>query len=393
MQLDLSLGASTPRRKAKGSLKDVSSPMSAREKAGGSFRIQGHGYNLDHSRDFAGAGASGVYITSRAAPGEDENDDTNALTNPLLIEQLLGINRTLEKQIDTLRLRLDFDARHHEAQKVAIIADTGCKINSKNEELKRLKEELSAKDSKIQTLSEANEVKSGEISDLRKQLDNLTLDVDSAKTYANELVDELAILTEEKKKLESGGAFGDKDREINELQKEVCDLKANLTTLEADLKKAHEIVGSQSGKIRFLENDKKNIQLKFKEELAKVSHSMRLEVEKMRDVMKKQWEEMRCLREQNDSMSRDIKDIRNLLISGSFDEDAKSQQSLLVPMHRNEHARNTAIESQLVGAVPLPPPSVNTNRGVKYQYPQGALKSSLPVLNKDSKKVTPVRKK
>lgn len=288
---------------------------------------------------------------------------------------------------------MDFDARHHEAQKVAIIADTGCKINSKNEELKRLKEELSAKDSKIQTLSEANEVKSGEISDLRKQLDNLTLDVDSAKTYANELVDELAILTEEKKKLESGGAFGDKDREINELQKEVCDLKANLTTLEADLKKAHEIVGSQSGKIRFLENDKKNIQLKFKEELAKVSHSMRLEVEKMRDVMKKQWEEMRCLREQNDSMSRDIKDIRNLLISGSFDEDAKSQQSLLVPMHRNEHARNTAIESQLVGAVPLPPPPANTNRGVKYQYQQGALKSSLPVLNKDSKKVTPARKK
>lgn len=328
-------------------------------------------------------------MTSRAAP-EEETDDT--LTNPMLVEQLFGINKTLEKQIETLRLRLDFDTRHHEAQKVAIIADTGCKINSKNEEIKKLKEQLQAKDSKIQSLAEANETKTGEISELRKQLDSLTLDVESAKTYANELTDELAILTEEKRKLESGGAFGDKDKQINELQKEIGDLKTNLNTLEVELKKAHDVVGSQSTRIKLLETDKKNIQLKFKEELAKVSHSMRLEVEKMRDVMKKQWEEMRSLREQNDSMSRDIKDIRNLLISGSFDDEAKSQKDVLVPMNRNEYARNI-IDSQLVQAVPLPPPQANASRGIKNPYNQGALKPSLPVLNKDAKKVTTTRKK
>ena len=364
--------------------------QSAREKPGGSFRIQGHGYHYDHGRDYVGAGAAGVYVASRAAPEDEHGDDT--LTNPMLIDQLLGINKTLEKQIETLRLRLDFDTRHHEAQKVAIIADTGCKISSKNEEIKKLKEQLEAKDCKMQTLAEANDKKSSEISDLRKQLDNLTLDVESAKTYADELTDELAILTEEKKKLESGGAFGDKDKQINELQKEVVDLKTNLGTLETELKKAHDMVGSQSGRIRFLENDKKNIQLKFKEELAKVSHSMRLEVEKMRDVMKKQWEEMRSLREQNDSMSRDIKDIRNLLISGSFDDDSRSQHESVVPMQRNEFARNMS-ENQLVQAVPLLPPQANTSRGVKYQYPQGVLKQSLPVLNKDAKKMTPTRKK
>ena len=225
-------------------------------------------------------------------------------------------------------------------------------------------------------------------------MDSLTLDVESAKTYANDLTDELAILTEEKKKLETGGAFGDKDKQINELQKEVGDLQTNLGTLETELKKAQEMVGSQSGKIRLLENDKKNIQLKFKEELAKVSHSMRLEVEKMRDVMKKQWEEMRGLREQNESMSRDIKDIRNLLISGSMDaEDSRSQYESIVPMHRHDFTRSSN-ENQLVHAVPLQPPHANSaSRGVKYQYPQGVMKPSLPVLNKDAKKMTPARKK
>ena len=329
---------------------------------------------------------------SRAAPEEEHGDD--ALTNPMIVEQLLGINKTLEKQIETLRLRLDFDTRHYEAQKLAIIADTGCRINNKNDEIKKLKEKLDSKDSKIQTLSEVNDKKSSEISELRKQLESLTLDVESAKTYANDLTDELAILTEEKKKLESGGAYGDKDKQINDLQKEVGDLQTNLVTLETELKKAQEMVGSQSGKIRLLENDKKNIQLKFKEELAKVSHSMRLEVEKMRDVMKKQWEEMRGLREQNESMSRDIKDIRNLLISGSMDaEDSRSQYETIVPMHRNDFTRSTN-ENQLVQAVPLPPPQANSaSRGVKYQNTQSMLKPSLPVLNRDPKKMSTTRKK
>ena len=373
-------------------LNDVYVLQSAREKPGGSFRVQGHGYSSSHGRDYTGAGAAGVYVGSRAAPEEEHGDDT--LTNPLLIDQLLGINKTLEKQIETLRLRLDFDTRHHEAQKVAIIADTGCRINSKNDEIKKLKEQLDSKDSKMKTLAEVNDKKSSEISELRKQLESLTQDVESAKTYANDLTDELAILTEEKKKLETGGAFGDKDKQINELQKEVGDLQTNLGTLETELKKAQEMVGSQSGKIRLLENDKKNIQLKFKEELAKVSHSMRLEVEKMRDVMKKQWEEMRGLREQNESMSRDIKDIRNLLISGSMDaEDSRSQYESIVPMHRHDFTRSSN-ENQLVHAVPLQPPHANSaSRGVKYQYPQGVMKPSLPVLNKDAKKMTPARKK
>ena len=367
--------------------------QSAREKKGGSFRIQGHGYNLDHGREYAGAGASGVYITSRAAPDDGESEDSSAVTNPLLIDQLLGINKTLEKQIDTLRLRLDFDTRHHEAQKVAIIADTGCKISSKNDEIRKLKDQLHNKDATIQTLFEANEKKSSEISELRKQIETLSLDVESAKSYANDLADEMTILTEEKKKLESGGAFGVKDKEINELQNEIGILKTNLLTLEAELKKATEVIGSQNGKIKFLETDKKNIQLKFKEELAKVSHSMRLEVEKMRDVMKKQWEEMRCLREQNDSMSRDIKDIRNLLISGTYDEeaDARSQTDILVPIQRRDHPRNIP-DSQLVQATPLPPPQVQGARSVKNPYNHGALKSSLPVLNKDTKKVIPRKK-
>ncbi|XP_060556441.1 uncharacterized protein LOC132717065 isoform X2 [Ruditapes philippinarum] len=353
-------------------------PHSGRVRVGGIFRIQGQGYQkqeTDYPADGAAA-ASGVYMASNALPADSEME-SDGDTNPMLIDELVGINKTLEKQIETLRLRLDFDCRHHEAQKSAIFAETATKLKSKSEEINILKQQISAKDATIKDISSENEKRDNEISYLRRQIEALNEEVGSAKTYANSLVSDLTSLTREKERLEMEGVFGDKDKEVDALRKEVSELKLNLTTLESELAKAREVITNQSGKIKLMDSDKKSLQLKFKEELAKVSHSMRLEVEKMRDVMKKQWEEMRALREQNMSMSRDIKDIRSLLVNGCLDDDAKVQQQ-------------QDSQSHVVQQEPQAPPITvpQTARGGKTVYNSfnmGALKPSLPILNKDKK--------
>lgn len=314
-------------------------------------------------------------MASHALPADSETENDED-TNPMLVDELVGINKTLEKQIETLRLRLDFDSRHHEAQKNAILVETGAKLKTKAEEINILKQQISVKDSAIKDITSENEKRDSEINDLRRQIVELNSEVDSAKTYANTLVSELTDLTREKERLELEGVFGEKDRQVDALRKQVSELTLNLTTLETELTKARDVITTQNGKIKLMETDKKSLQLKFKEELAKVSHSMRLEVEKMRDVMKKQWEEMRSLREQNMSMSRDIKDIRSLLVNGCLDDDAKVQQQ--------EGKGHQIPQEQMTPQIPVP----QTARGGKTVYNSfnmGALKPSLPVLNKDKK--------
>ena len=100
---------------------------------------------------------------------------------------------------------------------------------------------------------------------------------------------QMSALTREKEKLEREGVFGDKELEMLALRKEVSDLKYNLTMLEEELSKARDLIDTQGNKLKLVDSDKKSLQFKFKEELARVSHSMRMEVERMRDVMKKQW--------------------------------------------------------------------------------------------------------
>jgi len=338
-------------------------------------------------------------MASGGYPGDSE-PEMDEEGNPMLVDELVGINKTLEKQIETLRLRLDFDTRHHEAEKHSLLVETGAKLKSKAEEIDILKQQMTVKDAKIKDIEKLNTRKSEEINALRKEIENLNNDVVCAKTYANDLMSQMSTLTKEKEKLEREGVFGDREQEVAAMRREVSDLKNNLHTLEIELTKAREVINTQGSKLKFADNDKKSLQLKFKEELAKVSHSMRMEVERMRDVMKKQWEEMRSLREQNMNMSKDIKDIRSLLINGCLDDDAKMQQQ----DEQSNGSGQTQVQGQFSGhgqssnqgqgqsprqlspthAVSLP----QTARGAKVYngLNMAPLKPSLPVLNKDNKR-------
>ncbi|KAL3869447.1 hypothetical protein ACJMK2_042128 [Sinanodonta woodiana] len=288
------------------------------------FRVHGQGYQKASEDDDLGASSNAEEKKSFADSLEtDVEKQDNHEDNTTLVEQLLGINRTLEKQIDTLRLRLDFDARHHEVQKQAIVMQINSQIHDKDNEIENMKQKLQTKDSQLADLERDNEVKAETIRDLQRQLEALEKDVENAKGYADHIQAEISLLTEEKTRLEDGTAYGDKDDVIATLKKETDNLRSNLQLLEKELSKAKEAVTAQNSKIRSLENEKNNIRLKFTEELARMSQSMKMEVQKIRDVMKKQWEEMRFLREQNTSMSQDLKEIKNMLLNGCLEDNGK----------------------------------------------------------------------
>lgn len=343
----------------------------------GAFRVQGQGYSKQEA-DGGGAASSEQTMSSHALPADSETDVEEDMTNPMLADELAGINRTLEKQIETLRLRLEFDRRHHDAERHAIILEASAKLKSRAEEIDILKQQIHAKDATIKDLGRENDRRDGEISELRRQIESLNNEVACAKSYANDLVSQMNSFTREREKMERDGVYSDKEQEVNALKKEISELKLNLATLETELSKAREVMNSQNNKLRLADNDKKSLQVKFKEELARVSSSMRLEVEKMRDVMKKQWDEMRSLREQNFSMSKDIKDIRSLLVNGCLDDDAKVQQ-------QKEKGDQGRYAHQVAVSPPVPVPQ--TARGGKQVNGahMGALKPSLPVLNKEKK--------
>ena len=343
----------------------------------GSFKVQGQGFvkhEYDHGAD---CGASSVTTTmaSNSLPADSETETEDDITNPMLADELAGINRTLEKQIETLRLRLEFDRRHHDSERHAIITDADAKLKSRAEEIDILKRQINVKDATIRDVTRDNEKRDVEIAELRRQIESLNNEVECAKSYADELVSQLCKLTTERDKMEKEGVYGDNDHKVNALKKEIGELRLNLATLETELSKAREVMNNQNNKLRFADSDKKSLQLKFKEELARVSGSMRLEVEKMRDVMKKQWDEMRTLREQNFNMSKDIKDIRSLLINGCLDDDTKIQQQQQEQPDQGHFAHQVAVS--------LP----QTARGGKQSngVQMAAIKPSLPVLNKDKK--------
>ena len=89
---------------------------------------------------------------------------------------------------------------------------------------------------------------------------------------------------EEKEKLESGAAYQEKEDLIRRLNKEVSEMRSNLSKLERELAKAKEVISAQGSKLRLLDHEKHNMHVKFKDELARATQTMRHEVEKMREV-------------------------------------------------------------------------------------------------------------
>ncbi|KAL5016673.1 hypothetical protein ScPMuIL_006262 [Solemya velum] len=264
--------------------------MQQGESAG--FHVQGQSVKTTE-RAGTGTGTADQGTTKPARPSTTGTSPQRPLSS-----QLMEMNRTLEMQIEALRLRLDFDAKHHENEKAAIVAERDSQVKEKDDEIEALRDLLLSKDEKLQNILRETQSKSENILEMQMQVDELRNDVNYAKDYSTELQKELASMQDQKNRLENGNAYKDKEHEICMLETGINELKTSMSMLLRELEKAKQTITTQNSRIRYLENDKRNIQLKFKEEILKATQTMRHEIEKMRDVMNGQWREMKYLREQ-----------------------------------------------------------------------------------------------
>ncbi|XP_012943118.1 60 kDa neurofilament protein [Aplysia californica] len=239
--------------------------------------------------------------------------DGGAVAELSAVEQVMSINRKLVAQIETLRLKVEVDARQHERVKAGLLSTTQNKVKVRELEIENLKTTIEKKEDTVKTLSAENERKGDEISVLQGHLDVLREDLRGSRTYVDEIQKQLGQLEEEKQSLEVGTAYSSKDKQISDLQREVNTLQKHLETMEQELIKAKDKISLQGGKLRQADLDKSQIQVRFKGDLAKVTQTVRKEVERTREVMRAQWEEIRELRQQNEDMRSDIREIRELL--------------------------------------------------------------------------------
>ncbi|KAK3091453.1 hypothetical protein FSP39_019948, partial [Pinctada imbricata] len=264
-----------------------------------------------------------------------------------LLHRLLRLNESLEKQIETLRLRAEYETKRNEKSTAELKRQTRSVIQENEDKLQVLKTELKSRDNKIEDLVTESRYKSEEIKTLQSQITNLNEEANVAKKYVQQLQRDLSFIKE-------GNGHKEKEAEIQALKGEIESLLRNLGVMEGELRKCRELISSQRGIIKEYDSDKKVSRFKFKEELNKVSATMRLEIERLRDVMKNQWEEMRLMREQNDVMSKDIKDIKQMLVTSSLDFGTHPPQ---------------------------------------YVHSAFAMVPHLPVLKKDTKRILPGKKK
>lgn len=234
-----------------------------------------------------------------------------------VLETVINMNRTLETQIDALRLKIDVDAKHTENEKKKITTEKDKVIRSKETEIELLKTTVKDREIKIKQLQSATEERDSQILSKIEEIDELRTLVMETEDYAEELSKKVHKLKDEKKHLENNGAHREQNDEIRRLKHELVSVKDKLNIMEKELQRARTVIDKQNHRIKVLELEKNDVTSRFKDELEKASRAMRQEVERMREVMRVQYEEMRTLREQNTEISNDVRDIKDLLIRNS----------------------------------------------------------------------------
>lgn len=317
------------------------------------FSISGHGLAVPAQdrgslAQSAGEGPRTPRNVAQDLPGADQ--DSSA------VQQVMNINRRLVTQIETLRMKVEIDAKHQETARAGVKAQTQAEVKVKDAKLKGLKADLMDKDEAVKNLTDSNLQKESAIQRLEDDIKELKDDIFVSKGFANDIQKQLEDLQKATLSLESGSAYQEKDDNIRDLQAEVSKLHENLAQLEKELSWAKDKIAQQGVRLRLVDNDRLNTQAKYKEELSKVTLTMRGEIEKMRDVMRQQWKEMRDLREQNEDMREDLSEIRNLVIADRI------QRGLHQPIRTPEPASQFDVQHPQSPSLPSLSPTKETRR-------------------------------
>ncbi|XP_067678640.1 ELKS/Rab6-interacting/CAST family member 1-like [Haliotis asinina] len=330
--------------------------------------------NDNHGNGRPSSAATISHTSSSLDPSSDGSSEThNETSGNDAMSQVVALNKALVQQIDALRLRLEVDYKHNNEQRIAIVKETDAQLEQKNAELSNLKAKMQKKTAVLSRLTDNNDRQNKEIEEIQRQIEDLRRNVEDTRVYTDELEFEVSTLQRDKGKLQTGSAYQEKEDEIKGLHREIGYLRKNLSRFEKELVKAKEVISQHGGKVRLLENESKNAQVQFREELNKISQNMRLEIGKMRDVMRSQWREMKELREQNETMRSDIKQIRDMLVE---------QRTTKTPETVNELQKTPQKEPPRQQEQPTP-----------KEHGHMSFKPTLPVLSKDSKRTNIHNKK
>lgn len=278
-----------------------------------------------------------------------------------VVDQIMSINRRLVVQIETLRLKVDVDKRQFDKATSGVLSVADRKQQLRDLELENLRSELRKKEDAVQNLAEDNNRKGAEISTLQSHIDQLRADMEESKAFVDDMQGQLEILQVDKAGLEDGSTYQKKDEQMNRLVEEVANLKTHLETLETELVIAKDKIALQGGQMRISDLDRANMQIKLKDEMAKVSINLRREIEITREVMQKQWREIRELRQQNEGMRSDIRDIKDMLTA----EVTQRQEAAQDNQMQNIYGHAGGPYSVKTKSPSLPSISKSTKRSVK----------------------------
>lgn len=259
--------------------------------------------------------------SSRPSTGEltDPGEPLGAFSVPPeavgVLETVININKTLEHQIETLRIRIDVEAKQHEQEKKKMISEKERALQQKEAEIAELRGSITNREDRIDVLVKEREEQDLEISAKMDEINGLRDLVQQTEDYADKLTKKVGKLKDVKRQLESDTVYKHQNEEIRKLKHELVTMKDRLNSMESELIRARNVMEQQNKKIKNLEFEKSEMNLKFRDELEKASRAMRQEVERMREVMKQQYEEMRNLREQNKEISNDVRDIKDILLN------------------------------------------------------------------------------
>ena len=259
-----------------------------------------------------------------------------------VLETVISMNKTLEHQVETLRLRIDVEEKQHQKEKQKLLSEKETELQQREKEIDNLRESVFNREDRIDVLLSEKEEQETEISEKMGEIDDLRELVMQTEGHTDKLSKKITKLKSEKRLLESDAVYKQQNDEIRKLKNELAQVKDKLNAMETELVRAKNVIEQQNKKIKSIEFEKNDMNNRFKIELEKASKAMRLEVERMREVMKQQYEEMKGLREQNQEISSDVRDIKELLLNRASEppQTHRSQTREVISINHNFLSNN-----------------------------------------------------
>uniref|UniRef100_A0A2C9L9L6 Uncharacterized protein n=1 Tax=Biomphalaria glabrata TaxID=6526 RepID=A0A2C9L9L6_BIOGL len=254
-----------------------------------------------------------VETSSRASSVSDEEDEISKGEELTVLDGVKQMNDILNKQIDTLRLKIQVDEKNFDVTRNFLIQSKETEVERKDEQIDELKDSVISLNEQIRKLAKENEEKDKLIASKCAEIGELKILVRQTKECARKINRQVGRIKLEKEKLEADPKYQKQKEEIEMLNKELELLKQRLITVDQELDRANKIIEEQTEELKSYDHDRVVMHEKFQADLETATKSMNKEVERMREVMSQNSEEMKNIYQQNKAMQMDVIAIKEML--------------------------------------------------------------------------------